>query len=194
MKEEIDIIIPCLKEPERLRRVGKLVEMIFENTELEFSIIIAVSKGSSAHNKNRGLDRARGSHVCFLDDDIIIRQRGWLSLMLETLRSQPKTGAVMPRLTFPNGGEQNLTSNIFDVRESKASCSACLLCRNGIARFDENFLGAWAEDEDFLLQLEQKGYKIYCDGRVSILHLAQSNSPLEANEVYITRKWKGKRR
>ncbi|GAH57693.1 unnamed protein product, partial [marine sediment metagenome] len=148
---------------------------------------------SSARNKNRGLRMSQNEHVCFLDEDVIINQDGWLDLMLETLETYPQAGAVMPRLTFPDGAFQNKTSNISDIRETKASCSACLLCRKGIAEFDEQFEGAWAEDEDYLMQIEAKGYKVYCDGRARLFHLAQHNAPTGANEEYLLKKW-GRRR
>lgn len=192
--KKIDIVIPCLKELQRVGRLSGLVEMIVEHTKTPYNILIVISKESSAHNKNQGLKMSQNEYVCFLDEDVMIQQEGWLSLMLETLENYPQAGAVMPRLTFPDGRPQNKTSNVFDVQETKASCSACLLCRKGIAEFDEKFMGAWAEDEDFIMQLENKGYKIYCDGRVNIHHLAQHNSPIEANEKYILQKWGRTRR
>jgi len=194
MSQKVDIVIPCLKEPERVQRLGRLVETIVEHTKLDYNIIIVISEESSAHNKNRGFKMSQNEYVCFVDEDIIINQDGWLGLMLQTLENYPQAGAVMPRLTFPDGTPQNKTSNIVDIQETKASCSACLLCRKGIAEFDEKFIGAWAEDEDFIMQLEAKGYKIYCDGRVHILHLAQHNRPIEANEEYILQKWGRTRR
>ena len=194
MSEKVDIVIPCLNEPERVQRLSGLVEMITGHTKVPYNIIIVVSKESSAHNKNQGLRMSQNEYVCFVDEDIMIKQEGWLSLMLQTLENYPEAGAVMPRLTFPDGRSQNKTSTVFDIEETKASCSACLLCRREIAEFDENFSGAWAEDEDFIMQLEARGYKIYCDGRVHILHLAQHNRPIEANEKYLLQKWGGTRR
>jgi len=191
---KVDIVIPCLDEPERVGRLGRLVGMIVEHTKVPYNILIVISKGSSAHNKNQGFKMSQNEHICFADEDIIIQQDGWLGLMLDTLETYPRAGAVLPRLTFPDGGFQNKTSNVFDIQETRASCTACLLCRKGIAEFDENFIGAWAEDEDFVMQLDAKGYKIYCDGRVNILHLAQHNRPIEANEKYLLQKWGRTRR
>jgi len=190
----IDIVIACLKEPERVQRLGTLIKMITEHTKLDYNIIILINKESSACNKNKGLKLSGGSHICFLDDDIIIKQDGWLGLMIETLQKYPEAGAIVPRLTYPDGKWQNLTSDVSDIREVKgSSCSACLLCRKGIAQFDEQFKGAWAEDEDFFMQLEAKGYKVLCDGRVNIHHLAQHNKPIKENEEYLVKKW-GRRR
>ena len=191
---KIDIVIPCLNEPERVGRLGSLVGMIAEHTKVPCNIIIVISEESSARNKNQGLRMSQGPYVCFVDEDVIIKQDGWLGLMLETLESYPRAGAVLPRLTFPDGRPQNKTSNVLDIQETRASCSACLLCRKDIAEFDESFMGAWAEDEDFVMQLDAKGYKIYCDGRVNILHLAQHNRPIEANEKYLLQKWGHTRR
>lgn len=192
--KKVDIVIPCLNEPKRVERLCRLVKMINEHTKVPYNILIVISEESSAHNKNQGFKMSQKEYVCFLDDDILIKQDGWLGLMLETLENYPQAAAVMPRLTFPDGRPQNRTSSIFDVQENKTSCSACLLCRKGIAEFDEKFIGAWAEDEDFIMQLEDKGYKIYCDGRVNILHLAQHNRPIEANEKRILQKWGRTRR
>ncbi|MBA7607379.1 hypothetical protein ES703_14538 [subsurface metagenome] len=192
--KKVDIVIPCLKEPERVGRLCRLVKTIVEYTKAPYNIIIVISEESSAHNKNEGFKMSQNKYVCFVDEDVIIKQDGWLGLMVETLESYPQAGAVMPRLTFPDGRPQNKTSNVFDIQETKASCSACLLCRKGIAEFDEKFMGAWAEDEDFIMQLDAKGYKIYCDGRVHIHHLAQHNRPIEANEEYILQKWGQTRR
>jgi len=194
MSKKVDIIIPCLNEPERVGRLCRLVKVIVEHTKVPYNIIIVISKESSAHNKNRGFKMSQNEYVCFLDEDVMINQDGWLGLMMETLENYPQAGGVMPRLTFPDGRPQNKTSNVFDIQETRASCSACLLCRKGIAQFDEKFIGAWAEDEDFIMQLEDKGCKIYCDGRVHILHLAQHNRPIEANEKYILQKWGRTRR
>lgn len=191
---KVDVVIPCLDEPQRLGRLGSLVGMIVEHTKVPYNILIVISKESSAHNKNQGFRMSENEYVCFADEDIIIQQDGWLGLMVETLESCPRAGAVLPRLTFPDGGFQNKTSNVLDIQETRASCSACLLCRKGIAEFDESFIGAWAEDEDFVMQLDAKGYKIYCDGRVNILHLAQHNRPIEANEKYLLQKWGHTRR
>lgn len=191
---KVDIVIPCLNELERVGRLCRLAEMLVQHTKAPYNIIVVVSKESSSHNKNQGLRMSQNEYVCFVDEDVMIQQDGWLDLMLETLRNYPEAGAVMPRLTFPDGRAQNKTSNVFDIEETKASCSACLLCRKGIAEFDENFMGAWAEDEDFIMQLEAQGYKIYCDGRVHILHLAQHNRLIEANEKYLLQKWGRTRR
>ena len=193
MTRRVDIIIPCLREPQRLKRLGRLVDMITEHTKIGYNIIFAISRGSSAYNKNQGLKMSKCQYVCFLDEDIIIKRDGWLGTMLETLEKCPKAGAIVPRLTFPDGRPQNKDSRATDIRLSKSSCSACLLCRRGIAEFDENFKGAWAEDEDFVIQLEAKGYKIYCDGRVNIFHLAQHNQPIPENERYLVQKWKKRR-
>jgi len=194
MSKKVDIVIPCLKEPERVQRLSGLVEMIVEHTKVPYNIIIVISEESSAHNKNQGFRMSQNPYICFVDEDVIINQDCWLGLMLETLESYPQAGAVMPRLTFPDGRPQNKTSNVFDIQETRAGCSACLLCRKGITEFDESFIGAWAEDEDFVMQLDAKGYKIYCDGRVNILHLAQHNRPIEANEKYLLQKWGHTRR
>ena len=191
---KVDIVIPCLNESERIQRLGGLVEMIVEHTKVPYNIMIVISEESSAHNKNQGFKMSQNEYACFVDEDIMIQQDGWLDLMLDTLENYPQAGAVLPRLTFPDGSFQNKTSDVCNIQETRASCSACLLCRKGIAEFDEKFMGAWAEDEDFTMQLEAKGYKIYCDGRVHILHLAQHNRPIEANERYILQKWGRTRR
>lgn len=43
---------------------------------------------------NLGAEHARGKHLLFLNNDIVVLERSWLRRMVETLESDEKTGAV----------------------------------------------------------------------------------------------------
>ena len=51
---------------------------------------------------NRGISLARGEFVCFLNDDTLVTP-GWLDVLLETARAQPRCGGVGAKLVHPSG-------------------------------------------------------------------------------------------
>jgi len=76
----------------------------FRARGFDFTIVRNEKNIGAASGRNQGLERARGEHICFLDNDIEVPARpgaeGWLSKLIASLQ---ETGAsiVQPKLLFP---------------------------------------------------------------------------------------------
>jgi glycosyltransferase involved in cell wall biosynthesis len=51
--------------------------------------------------RNQAIALCRGSEIAFLDNDIVVRDRGWLQRMRDTLYADERTAVVVPKLLFP---------------------------------------------------------------------------------------------
>jgi GT2 family glycosyltransferase len=65
-----------------------------------------INRGFSGAN-NLGAAHASGTHLVFLNSDVIPQEPGWLMPMLEVLQKNAKVGAVGARLTFADGSIQH---------------------------------------------------------------------------------------
>lgn len=144
-------------------------------------------------NVNRALPQVRGEYCLLLNNDVQVTA-GWLDALVEAAESDPKVGAVGPRIVYPSGHLQeagcsfrpDCTSDMvgltqparlpqFDYARAVDYCSgAALLVRTALFRevggFSEEFAPAYCEDSDLCLKLRAAGYRVLYEPRSTIVH------------------------
>lgn len=146
--------------------------------------------------RNQAIGLSRGSEVAFLDNDIVLRDRGWLTRMKARLYADERTALVTPKLLFPfppyaiehteigisptgtigyvgRGADRN--DPRFTVsRELQCSASACVLVRKSVldevGGFDEIFNPVQFEDNDLFYRMKSHGYKLQYEPSVEMYH------------------------
>lgn len=140
---------------------------------------------------NLAAERCKSEFLFFLNNDVFITQKDFLSLMIAEALATPDIGAVAPRLLYPNQTIQHagvaVGPDVIGVHVHRAqphdaygyvgrlrlthevtavSAAAMLIRRhvfNELGRFDEKYLQVAYNDIDLCLKIRQAGLKIiYC--------------------------------
>lgn len=156
--------------------------------------------------RNQAIALCRGTEIAFLDNDIVLRDRGWLARMRERLYADARTALVTPKLLFPfppfaiehteigisPGGTVGYIGRGADrsdprftvVREIQCSASACVLVKRAVldevGYFDEIFNPVQFEDNDLFYRMKSKGYRLIYEPSVEMYHfenVTTDNSP-----------------
>ncbi|HEX2951293.1 MAG TPA: glycosyltransferase [Armatimonadota bacterium] len=146
--------------------------------------------------RNQAINLCHGAEIAFLDNDIVLRDRQWLALMLETLYADERTAVVTPKLLFPfppfaiehteigispNGvvgyvgrGADRNDPRFIAPREIQCSASACVLVKRAVldevGHFDEIFNPVQFEDNDLFYRMKSHGYRLIYEPRVEMYH------------------------
>jgi GT2 family glycosyltransferase len=161
----------------------------------------AENRGFSGGN-NDGLAVARGDHVVFLNNDVIVTD-GWLDGLLDPFARMPGIGVTAPRSNMVVGHQQ-LPDVKYDSETAMAAFAAkrreefgecgyfadraiglCLCVSrtvlDQIGGFDERFALGNFEDDDFCLRVRAAGYTIFVCDDVFIHHFGSRS--FAANHV-----------
>jgi glycosyltransferase involved in cell wall biosynthesis len=154
---------------------------------------------------NAGVAHAQGEVLCFLNNDVVITQPGWLAeLVSQALR--PEVGAVGPLLRYRDGRVQQAgiilgtdvigrlalhqppgraAPSAFAVQQMRnvaALTGACLVMRRELFQqvggFDEQ-LGVAYNDIDLCLKLRAAGYWLLCTPFAELVHLGSASRGAE---------------
>lgn len=140
---------------------------------------------------NQGIEASRGEFIQLLNNDVVVAE-GWLSGMMECLKSAPDAGIVGP-MTNNISGLQKVDSDEYrsvddldkyaaqfrkEHRHRRISLRRivgfCMLFTRALAEqiglLDESFGTGNFEDDDFCLRAALAGYKNYLAGDVFIHH------------------------
>jgi GT2 family glycosyltransferase len=142
---------------------------------------------------NQAAARAAGEHLLFLNNDAALAP-GCLSALHETLKADPRCGAVGGRLVWPNGRLQEAGGIVWDdgtaeaygrgsspfapefsyVREVDFCSGALLLVRRALFEelggFDERFAPAYYEDVDLCLGIRRLGHRVLYQPGATVRH------------------------
>ncbi|WP_020467178.1 glycosyltransferase [Singulisphaera acidiphila] len=148
---------------------------------------------------NRGAKMARGEFVCFLNNDTL-GTPGWLSVLVETARSEPRCGGVGPKLVHPSGRLQeaggilwrdgsnlgygrnaNPTDPEYDyVRDVDYCSGACFLMRKdlflALGGFDPRYAPAYCEDTDLCMAIREADLRVVYQPRACVFHIEFGSS------------------
>ena len=207
----VSVIVPVFNE---YRMTVYCLQALLEHTEgISYEVIIADDASTdltatignrisglviSRHQDNQGFlkncntaaSKARGHYLVFLNNDTAVTD-GWLTLLLETMESDPTVGVVGPKLLYGDGRLQEAGGIIWNdasgwnfgrldkpnkpeynyLRECDYISGACLMVRHGIweklGGFDERFVPAYYEDVDLCFAVRKLGFEvIYQPGSV----------------------------
>ena len=157
---------------------------------------------------NLGVEKARGSIIGLVNNDIEVVNSGWLGEMVSQV-SRPEIGAVGAKLYYPNGTLQHvgvITGNsdegvpwhihfgepgdihghsdrVLTVRNYSAVTAAVMLVRKAVylevGGFDEMNLAVAVNDVDFCLRLIKAGYRNLWTPYAELIHHESSSRGYE---------------
>lgn len=168
---------------------------------------------------NMAVERASGDYLLFLNDDVEVLHRDWLTLMVNQACRQ-EVGAVGAKLFYPNmsiqhagivlvnyggggrhlfryccEGEENVRRMLRGVRECSAVTGACLMSRREvfeeIGRFDET-LPLVCNDLDYCLRAAQAGYSSVLVPNAVLIHheaLSRTGIPEDKDVIRLWERW-----
>lgn len=146
--------------------------------------------------RNQGIACAQGHYIVFVDNDVALRTRSWLSRMAAACDADPAIAMVGPKIVYPypphniqfaggavspsgrvqfcGRGEARTDPRFTYRREVQFAISACCMVRRDcLARhggFDEAFNPVEYEEIDLAYRLRSKGYKILYLPDVEMYH------------------------
>ncbi|WP_371710591.1 glycosyltransferase family 2 protein [Novosphingobium sp. BW1] len=159
---------------------------------------------------NRALEEAGGELVCFLNNDIEMRDPHWLAVMArQALR--PEVGAVGARLLYPDGRIQHAgvvigigggaahAHRLLDPDETgyfarhalpqfvSAVTAACLVVRRdkvlAVGGFDAANFAVAFNDVDLCLKLNAQGWQSFYEPRATLVHHESVSRGLDRDPV-----------
>jgi len=163
---------------------------------IHVTLVLNDHNAGAAGARNQALELCRGSEIAFIDNDIVLRDRGWLARLRGTLYQDEQTALVTPRLLFPflphdiehigvaispNGrigylgrGAARTAPRFNTPRELQNTTSACVLTRRAVldevGGFDETFDPAQFEDLDLFYRMKAAGYRLLYEPSVEMYH------------------------
>lgn len=209
-------IIYVLDDPALLEHFAAQAETLFRLYRVPFTWIWgSVNRGYSSAN-NLGAAHAFGEQILFLNSDAFPQSPGWLKPLCDRLDTQPKVGAVGPRLVFADGSIQH-AGMIFLRREelgiwinhhpnmgldpsldparapTTVPCvtGACILLRKkdylAIGGWDSSYLIGDFEDSDLCLKLTSAGFRIEYLPSIQLTHLERQSFKLLGHDDFRNR-------
>jgi GT2 family glycosyltransferase/SAM-dependent methyltransferase len=171
-------------------------------------------------NANAGAREARGSLLCLMNNDIIVRP-GWLDAMVEVLRENEDVGLVGPKYVSAKGRVVECGGAIFSdgtavqlgngtpigdpgfayINDVHYCSMACVVLRTRLFRelngYDERYIPAYYEDVDLCFRIAERGFRVVVDPLVRITHLFGGSHNLqetlqlmEKNRAALRERWK----
>lgn len=217
----ISVLIPSIKKEADLSlQLTDIRESLSEYVEgHDYEIVTNCCQQSSSLNRNACLEKSKGEHVIFVDDDIAGYFRGWAHEMIAPLQADDNIKVVSARLMTPNGTPGTMISYRSYINECREQLwinphillpSACIaFTRNtwltvktnpdlpANKPFDENYIRACAEDSDFVMAIWKTfpNCKTAVNKKVPIVHASEekwrTNNPehWKVNHRLFEKKW-----
>ena len=164
--------------------------------------------------RNQGAERARGERVVFMDNDVALRSRNWLTELSACFDRHPDAGIVGPKLVYPfpphaiqcagaavspsgriqfvGRGEPRDDPRFNVEQEMQCLISACFMAKRSVLTetggFDEAFNPVEYEDIDLCYNARSKGYGIFYVPSVEMYHfenVTTEGTPKLANTYLI---------
>jgi len=164
--------------------------------------------------RNQGLGLARGRHIIFMDNDVVVRTRRWLAILAELLDSEDDIGIVGPKLLYPfepydiqeagvgisrtgrvryfGRGEPRDSPEHNVRRECQCLISACWLMKrrvtDDVGGLDEVFNPAQFEDFDLCYRARAAGWRVLYEPAAQMYHFESvtTDGSVDVNYRYIT--------
>lgn len=173
---------------------------------IPFRILSYGENRGFAGANNIGVRHAIGETVVLLNSDVIPQAPGWISALMNALRTLPDAGIVAPLLLFGDGSVQHagmyprtdaalpgfLLNTHRDMGfawsgdtqpfEAPMLTAACIAMRkqdyDEVGGFDEGYLVGDFEDSDLCLALRKRGKRLWMVPEVRLWHLERQSQNL----------------
>lgn len=137
--------------------------------------------------RNRGIEKAKGEIICFVDDDVIL-DANFLTQLLASYQESGADSVVGPVLMSPEGAIESVADGVAGASDPLAALQSRWLeggrgCNMSFRRelftkenfwFDPRFAGnALLEESDVFRRLGAVGKKVWLDARIPLIHLAE---------------------
>lgn len=137
---------------------------------------------------NLGAAGSRSELLLFMNNDVVVSDRGWLRAMVGELLADPRVGIVGNKLLYPSGLVQHggvilgvggvadhahkglarddpgYVARAISAQDVSAVTAACMLCRrsvfDAVGGFDEQDLQIAFNDVDLCLKVGKAGYRV----------------------------------
>jgi GT2 family glycosyltransferase len=134
-----------------------------------------------ARGMNQGLEASRGEFVAFCNNDIEVPS-GWAARLIETIRSHPQAGIVVPAITTATNPitVRSQPGDAIDVLEpfSAPPAGVVYVMRretiNALGRWEEEYEIASGEDVDLCFKVWVNDLDIVFDERVLVDHVGHA--------------------
>ena len=94
---------------------------------VKFTLIPNHSNVGACTARNQGLSLATGRYIIFSDNDVCVRTRRWLRILVDVLESDENIGIVGPKLVFPFPPYNIQPAGAAISRSDSAMMNACPL-------------------------------------------------------------------
>ncbi|MCK5850354.1 MAG: glycosyltransferase family 2 protein [Kiritimatiellae bacterium] len=167
-----------------------------EESGVSVALVLNDSNIGCSTARNLGSERARGERLVFVDNDVALRSKTWLTQMGSCLDRHPDAGIVGLKLVYPykphpiqcagaaispsgriqfTGRGEQRDDPLFNTEcEMQCLISACFMLKRSVMTdtggFDEAFNPVEYEDIDLCYNAREKGYKIFYTPSAEMYH------------------------
>jgi len=146
--------------------------------------------------RNQGAAAGKGVRIVFMDNDVALRSRGWLTGLGATFDGDPQAGIVGPKLVYPvaphriqcagvgisrtgrvlfrGRGERRDDPRFNQPEAVQSLISACFMVRRDVFEdaggFDEAFNPVEFEDFDLCYRVRSQGHRVVYNPAVEMYH------------------------
>jgi GT2 family glycosyltransferase len=208
---EADLIY-VLDSPEDTTRLRPFAVQLFDLYKVPFRLVTLTGNGGYSVVNNLGAALARGRLLLLMNSDVFPEKPGWMSRMVEFYDSDPKIGALAPKLLYEDGSIQH-AGLYFDrapgsstwsnehyykglhrrfpaanvARPVPAVTGACLMISTerylSIGGLRGMFVRGDYEDSDLCLRLRERGLESWYLPEVELYHLEGQSYPSDEREA-----------
>lgn len=207
----ISITIPTIKLD-----ITNQIDLLKQNisSNINYEIIIVNQQKSAAINRNACIEKAQGSLIIMIDDDIWGFYDNWIYDLIKPLLENPEEYSIItPRLVDPNYkyvgqlgdcSNPNIPNEEITIAKHTEKTglniigSSCIAFFKNDIRFDEKYIGATYEDADFCMMMNQQypDKKNIINNKCKLIHMGEAkgriingDSVSQPNKEYFKNKW-----
>lgn len=228
-KDEVEVLKTCIESIVKFTKYKNIEVLLVSNNSDQpatFKYLKEIEKKHSfikvleynvpfnfSKINNWGVQQATGDYVLFLNNDIEVITKGWLSTMVEHIQ-RPEVGAVGAKLYYPDDTIQHagvvlgiggIAGHAFKnyhrsefpyfhsgcIRNISACTAACLLVKKSVflevGKFNEKDLKVAFNDVDLCLKIRKAGYLIVYTPYAELYHYESKSRGYEDTPEKIAR-------